>query len=120
MPGELSLRLYQGQSKTLFITWKSDTGVVRSLTGCTFRLVGKRSKSDTATTLNLTTANGKAILDTAKGYDRIKLVFSASDTLAVPFGQGWFDLFVDFPDGSANCLISDSYHCDRRVATPNA
>lgn len=119
MPGEFVLELYQGSSKTIFIGWKSTSGVYRSLAGCTFRVVGKKAKSDTTTTFSLTSSNGKASLDTSKGYHRLKLTFSVADTLAVPTGQGWYDVFVDFADGQSKCIISDAYNCGRRVATPN-
>lgn len=119
MPGNATLQFYQGGSKTVLITWKSSTGAVRDLTGCTFRCIGKKAYSDTTTTFSLTSANGGATLITDAGVQKIRLAWTDEAVAGIPFGDGVWDLFIDFANGDAQPLLAGIYRCSRRVVAPN-
>lgn len=119
MPGEATLRFYQGGTQTYLVTVKSTSGVVRDYSGCTFACTGKAAHSDTATTFSLTTANGGVSYVTIAGVKKIQLNFTDELTANMPSGQGVWDLFVFMADGTSLPILFGDYHNHRRVPTPN-
>jgi hypothetical protein len=97
MAGTFNITIEQGATFRLPITI-ADTvdGVTtnRDLTGYTARMKIKESVEDTAALVTLTTSNGGITIDpdqvTNKG--KLSLLISATDTAALDFDQGVYDL----------------------------
>lgn len=119
MPGEATLRFYQGGTKTYLVTQKSATGTVRDYTGCTFACTGKAAHSDTATTFSLTTANGGVSYVTIAGVKKIQLNFTDELTANMPSGQGVWDLFAFTATGESLPILFGQYLNQRKVPSPN-
>jgi hypothetical protein len=119
MPGEATLKFYQGGTKVFLVTHKSTTGTVRDYTGCTFACTGKAAHSDTATTFTLTTANGGVSYPTIDGVKKIQLNFTDEITAAVPSGQGVWDLFAFTATGESLPILFGQYLNQRKVPSPN-
>lgn len=119
MPGQATIRIYQGETKTYLVTHKSESGVVRDYSGCTFAANGKQAHSDTTTTWSLTTANGGIEYVTIDGVKKIKLKFTDELSATIPATTGVWDLFAFTPTGESIAILYGPYISQRRVPSPN-
>jgi len=93
-----NLVIEQGATFGFNINWlQSDESTPVDLTGYTARMHIRDSVDDAATLLELTTENSRIVLDGSAGT--IQLSISATDTAAISFTQGVYDLeLVDTGD----------------------
>lgn len=96
------LRLKQGGSLKRTYVWKID-GEPVDLTGATARAQIRKSYESAAVILDMTTANGRLVLGGVEGT--VGFDVSDEDTAGLPVLTGVFDLFIDFPDGTAFPLM---------------
>ncbi len=101
------LPILQGESLNKVFSWKAgNPAVAVDLTGCTARM-HVRSKVDASTTLlELTTENGRIVLGGVTGSITLKL--SATETSALNWTNGVYDLEIVYLDGRVRRLISGS------------
>jgi hypothetical protein len=95
----------QGATYNKVITWLTDNVPV-DLTGATAIMKVKTSKCDDTCAeeiISLTTENGRITLGGVLGT--ITLLITAADTLTLPCGQFYYDLYINFGTTSYCKLI---------------
>ena len=103
---KVSLKIDQGATFTKVVTWKTSPSTPVDLTGCTARMQ-VRSKVDSPTVLlSLSTTDGSIVLGGTAGTVTLKL--SATQTAAITWTTGVYDLEVVFSDGTVKRLIQGS------------
>lgn len=104
-PFKHPLKIIQGATFNDVTTWQSGTPPVAvNLTGCTARMQVRAKIADSATLLSLTTENGGIELGGIAGTVAIKI--SATDTSAITWKGGVYDLEIVFADGTVRRLLS--------------
>lgn len=93
MAGKFNITILQGATFKLPLTI-SDDSVLRNLTGYTARMKIKESVFDTVSLIELTTENGRIVIDPDQTTNTGQLLIqlSAADTAALDFFQGVYDL----------------------------
>lgn len=95
---KLKLAIEQGATFTKVITWKTGAFAVPvNLTGCSARMHIRAELEDLIPLLVLTTANGRIALGGVAGT--ITITLSATETAALAWTTGVYDLEVEFPGG---------------------
>ena len=102
-----SIRIEQGATFALPITWKAGTSAVPvDLTGRTARMDIRAKLTDTAVLLSLTTENGRITLGTTDGV--ITLHLTAIETAALTWNTGVYDLEIVASPGDVTRLLKGS------------
>ena len=97
---KVPLKIEQGATFDKTYTWKAGplkTATPVDLTGCVARAHVRADLPDPAILLDLTTENGRIELGGVDGTIRIYL--PATDTAAIDWEAGVYDLEIEFPDG---------------------
>lgn len=97
---KVPLKIDQGATFDEVFTWKAGpagSAAPVDLTGCVARAHIRAEVSSPAVLLALTTENGRIELGGVAGTIRIHL--SATDTTAIDWDTGVYDLEIEFPDG---------------------
>lgn len=97
LPIKHDFEIVQGATFRPIFVWKPE-GVVADLTGCTARMQVRSSNVSKDILLELTTENGKIALNDPLGS--IKLNISATETAALTWANGVYDLELEFPEDS--------------------
>ena len=106
-PFPLNLKIYQGATFRNVTTWQTGKPAAPvNLTGCTARMQVRAKITDSATLLNLTTENGGIELGGTAGTVTINI--SATDTAAIAWKGGVYDLEIVFSDGTVRRLLAGS------------
>jgi hypothetical protein len=103
-PGKLTLTIYQGSTFRRVVRLADDAGGAIDLTGATARMHVRAAITDTATLLELTEANGRALVTDAVGGE-ITLLVSAADTALLTFTTGVYDLEIEYSDGTVDRVL---------------
>ena len=95
--GRYNITIEQGATYSLPITVSdtiSGSSVLRDLTGYTARMKIKENVADTAALLELTTENGRIVIDAdqATNTGEMSLAIAASVTASLDFDRGVYDL----------------------------
>lgn len=94
------LTIDQGADWFWTIRWKvgsnARTSVAKNTSGYTARMQVRRKHTDTATVLNLTTANGGIVVGSDGSF---QLRATATQTAAMPPGKSVYDVEAIAPDG---------------------
>lgn len=88
--GVLKLSVEQGATYKKKLIWKDSSGALVNLTGFTARMQIRKEIADATILLELTTENGGITLGGANG--EIDLLISDTDTTAITWGSGVYDL----------------------------
>ena len=103
MPGTLNLTLYQGATFQRVLKLTDANGPV-NLTGATVRMQVRQTVGAGAVLLALTEANGRALItNTVEGEITLKMF--ATDTAALTFASGVYDLEIEYADGTVDRLL---------------
>ncbi|MDD2711286.1 MAG: hypothetical protein PHU77_00060 [Simplicispira sp.] len=95
---KVPLKIEQGATFDKTYTWKAGPAAIPvDLTGCVARAHIRADLPDPAILLALTTETGRIELGGAAGTIRIYL--HATDTAAIDWEAGVYDLEIEFPDG---------------------
>lgn len=98
---KVKLEIDQGATFDKTFTWKTGTkanAVPVDLTGCKARAQFREELVSEAVLLELTTENQRIVLGGPTG--EIRLLISATETAAMGWPTGVYDLEVEFPDGT--------------------
>ena len=104
---KLKLAIEQGATFTKVITWKTGAPLAPvDLSGCSARMHIRAQIEDVLPLLTLTTANARLALGGAAGTITISL--SATETAALLWASGVYDLEIEFPNGTVVRRLSGS------------
>lgn len=98
---KVKLEIDQGATFDKTFTWKTGTKANAApvdLTGCKARAHFRSELESVTVLLELTTENQRIVLGGPTG--EIRIVISATDTTALNWPTGVYDLEVEFPDGT--------------------
>lgn len=109
--GVYHMKLEQGSTFGLTITYKDSNGDAIDLTGYTARMAMRRNYEDTEL-ISLTTANGRIALGGTAGT--VTLTISAADTATLPSVEGVYDLELVSGD-TVDKLIAGTFTVAREV-----
>jgi hypothetical protein len=102
------IQIIQGETYNKIFPWKagaSSASVIPvDLTGCTAKMQIRSKVNSPDVLLELSTQNSKIILSGITG--EVKISLSASETSAITWNSGVYDLKIQFPDGSVRRLLS--------------
>ena len=99
---KVPLKLEQGATYDNFWIWKSGpkgAEVPVDLVGCEARAHVRPDLESEDILLEMSTQNGRIVLGEEPGM--IRIVITDEDTAALTFDSGVYDLFIDFPNGTA-------------------
>ena len=109
--GIYHMKLDQGSTFSLVLTYKDSNGDAINLTGYTARMQMRRNHEDTAL-IELTTENGRIALGGSAGT--VTLTIAAGDTAALPPIEGVYDL--ELVSGSiVDKLLAGTFSVAREV-----
>ena len=104
-PFKQNITIIQGATLDLLVTWRTgDPATPVDLTGCTARMQIRSKVDSPDVLLELTTENGGITLGGAAGT--VRRFVDATDTAAITWKSGVYDLEIEFPDGTVRRLIS--------------
>ncbi len=103
-PGKLNLTIYQGATFRRVVRLADDAGDAIDLTGATVRMHIRAALLDTATLIELTEANGRALVTDAVDGE-ITLLISATDTALLTFTSGVYDLEIQYLGGTVDRVL---------------
>jgi hypothetical protein len=113
-PLKLKLTIYQGATFRKEITWKAgDPALPVDLTDCTARMQVRQKVDSTDVLLALTTENSRITLGGTAGT--IVLEVDATDTAAITWRTGVYDLEVEFTTGDVRRLLTGTVTVDPEV-----
>jgi len=103
---KINLSIDQGATFHKGITWKvgDPTPLPVDLTGCTARMQVRESIDSENIFIELTTENGRITLGTTDGS--VSLDINATDTAALDWKRGVYDLEIIFANGVVRRLLS--------------
>ena len=105
--GELDIYIEQGATFRKTLTWKTGSPAMPvDLTGYSARLQVRAKIDDAEPLLSLTTENGGITLGTTDGT--IALYLSATDSAAIDWKKGLYDLELTAPNGDVTRLVAGS------------
>jgi hypothetical protein len=108
------LEIDQGSTYRQNFVWKTGTPKVpRSLVGCTARMQVRSNVGSTVVLCDLSTANGKIILNAIPGG--IDLMIPAAETSAFSFESAVYDLEIIFADGEVVRLMKGTVTLSKEV-----
>lgn len=108
------MHIVQGATLRILRTWKVGTPPMPvDLTGCTARMQVRATLESPDVLLELTTTNGGIILGDADGT--ITRFMSDTDTTALTWEDGVYDLEVEFPGGDVRRLLCGDVIVSREI-----
>ena len=112
MSGKYDITILQGETFSLTMTWKDSDGVVVPVTGYSARMQIRRRKTSSTTELSLTSSAG-ITLGGAAGTILIEI--SDTDTAALAFFEGVYDLELESASGIVTRLLEGSVKLSHEV-----
>lgn len=103
----------QGATWKLVSIWKDSTGNIVDITNYTAKIQFRRSAQDTLVLYELSTANGRIVLDGPNG--KLTATASKEDTAAFKFVNAVFDVLLTSPAGEATRLFSGAITVDPAI-----
>jgi len=112
-PGALNLTIYQGSTWRRVVRLATDAGAV-NLSGATVRMHLRATVAAPTTLLELTEANGRALItDAAAG--EITLLIDAAATALLSFGRAVYDLEIEYAGGEVDRLLEGAVTLSKEV-----
>lgn len=103
--GKFNLKVEQGATFEQTITWKAGQPAAPvDITGCTARMHARERLDEATPLLTMTTENGAITLGGAAGT--IALALTATETAAITWTRGVYDLEIVYPDGRVRRLLT--------------
>jgi hypothetical protein len=110
--GTLNLLIEQGSTFKHKLKLRDKAGAL-NLAGYTARMQIRRTVSDSAVLLELTTENGRIVIDAPAGT--IELVVDAADTAALNFQSAVYDLETESAGGEVRRILQGNVLLSREV-----
>lgn len=101
--GNYDFTIEQGATLDLPIFFKDGDGVALDYTGYTARMQVRQNVSSSAVLLELTTENGRLILDGPEG--NLTLLVTAEDTADITWRKGVYDIEMVAPDDTVTRVL---------------
>lgn len=103
----------QGASFNVPLVWKDSNGVLVNMTGYTARMHVREAIDDPVILMELTTQNGRIAIDAPTGT--IRLLLSATETAAITWVRGVYDLELVDPAGVVTRLLQGQLRVSKEV-----
>jgi hypothetical protein len=103
----------QGTTVTKPFVWKDSLGAAVDLTGYVARMQVRSSVTSTDVLLDATTENGKIVISAAEG--KFTLTLSATETAAIAWKKGKYDIELASPTGVVTRLVQGSITVSQEV-----
>lgn len=103
----------QGASFRVPLIWKDSDGLPNDLTDYTARMQVRAAKEATDILLELTSENGRLVLGGLDGT--ITITLTATETAAIDWCKGVYDLEVVAPDGFVTRLLEGRVSVSKEV-----
>jgi hypothetical protein len=103
----------QGVTTSKSFVWKDSEGTVIDLTGYSARMQIRASIDSTSTLLSATNANGQLVITAAQG--KVTLTLTATETAALDFSTGVYDLELVSGAGVVTRLVEGSVTLSKEV-----
>lgn len=103
----------QGVTTAKSFVWKDSAGDVIDLTGYTARMQIRASLDATSTLLSATNANGQLVITAAQG--KVTLTLTATETAALSFSTGVYDLELVSSGGVVTRLVEGTITLSKEV-----
>ena len=103
----------QGATLDKIFVWKDSTGTVIPLTGYTAKMQIRHTVGSSTILLDLSTLNGRIILTASTG--QIRLLVSATDTSAITWQRGKYDLELVSSTGVVTRLLYGDVEVSKEV-----
>lgn len=113
-PGKLNLIFYQGSTFKRIIRLTDSTAAPINLTGATVRMHVRVTMSDTTPIIELDEDNGRALVTDAVNGE-VTLLISATDTAALDFASGVYDLEIEYSDGTVDRVLAGTVKLSKEV-----
>ena len=113
MAGKYDFVIEQGATFDRSLTYKDPAGTPLNLTGYTARMQIRSGVSSPTVLLELTSANGRLVIDPLVGG--ITIYLEPVDTEGVMWKRGVYDLEIEAPDTSVTRLIEGNIELSREV-----
>jgi hypothetical protein len=112
--GKYDFTIEQGTTFLKTFVWKDSNGDPIVITDFTIRLKAKNQYADSAILIDLSTdGGGITIIDPAAGS--FEAYMSATETAALDFSKGLYDLEMEDPDGEVTRLLEGKVTLSREV-----
>jgi hypothetical protein len=111
--GSYDIYIEQGATLSLPIVWKDSAGTIINITGYTARMQVRQSVNSSTILLTATTENGKLVIDGSAG--KVTISLSATDTAAITWLTGVYDLELVSSGGVVTRLLEGSVVVSREV-----
>lgn len=105
-PARYNIKFYRGTTLDIVMTYLINNVPV-DLANYTATMDVRPSPNSTTLTTQLTTGNGKLILNAVTG--EIEILLTATQTAALPLGQFQYDLNIISPNNTVTKLIQGSF-----------
>lgn len=111
---KVPFKILQGETCDQVTVWKTGTPAAPvDLTGCTARMQVREEIASPVVLLELTTANGGIVLGGTAGT--VRKFMSATETAAIQWTAGVYDLEIEFPDATVRRLMSGGVSVSKEV-----
>jgi len=111
-PGVLNLTIYQGATFRRVVRLAATTPI--DLSGCTARMHVRAQIDDAETLIELTEANGRALVTDAVNGE-VTLLIDAEDTAALDFTSAVYDLEIEYSNGFVDRVLQGSVKLKKEV-----
>lgn len=108
-----SFRIEQGVYREQRFVWRNNAGSIIPLVGFTARMQLRKSKPSTEVLLELSTQNGKIVINGDQG--EIVIIFSETDTVGVSWRAGVYDLEITSSDNKTTRFIEGAFEVSPEV-----
>lgn len=113
-PGALNLVIYQGATFKRIVRLADATSTPIDLSGCTARMHVRAQIDAPETLIELTAANGRAVISDAENGE-VTLLISATDTAALAFSKAAYDLEIEYHDGTVDRILAGTVKLSKEV-----
>lgn len=103
----------QGVTTAKAFIWKDSAGDVIDLTGYTARMQIRETIASNSTLLSATNANGQLVITAAQG--KVTLTLTATETAALSFTTGVYDLELISGSGTVTRLVEGTVTLSKEV-----
>lgn len=112
-PATYAIKIYQGKTFSLSMTWKDGSGAVIDLTLYAARMTVRKKLGGTAV-IGLSVGSGIVVAATSPN---IVVTMTATQTAAMDFGIGIYDLEVQSPSGIVYGLLEGPVELVKEIST---
>ena len=103
----------QGVTTSKAFIWKDSAGDVIDLTGYSARMQIRESLASNSTLLSATNANGQLVIAAADG--KVTLTLTATETAALTFTSGLYDLELVSSGGTVTRLVQGTVTLSKEI-----